>query len=56
MVAYRPAYGTLPLIAAEAPTEFVSVTETEAMDETFPVIVNGTVSENCEPVASDAGF
>ena len=46
----------MALTAAEAPTELVSVTDTEAMVETFPPIVKGTVSENCEPVASDAAL
>ncbi len=51
-----PAYGTLAVAGAEAPTELVSVTVTEAIVETFPLMVNGSISENCEPVASDAGF
>ena len=46
----------MALTAAEAPTELVSVTDTEAMVETFPPIVKGTVSENCEPVANDAAL
>jgi hypothetical protein len=46
----------LVLIGAEAPAELVSVTVTEAIVETSPLMVNGSISENCEPVASDAGF
>lgn len=51
---HHPAYGTTALAAAEAPTEFVSVTDTEAMLDTLPLMVNGIDSENCEPVFSDA--
>ena len=46
----------LALTAAEAPTEFVSVTATAAMVEVLPPTVNGTVSENCDPVANDAAL
>ena len=56
MIAPITGYGTFALTAAEAPAEFVIVTETEATLETFPVMVNGIVSANCDPVASDAGF
>jgi len=37
----------------EVPTELVSVTDTDAMLEMLPLTAKGTVSENCEPVASD---
>ena len=47
-------YLTSALTEADVPAEFVSVTETDAMVERLPPTVKGTVSENCEPVASEA--
>src|SRR5580658_8464782 len=52
----RSSYGTFALAAADVPAEFVSVTDTDAIDDTLPPIVNGTVSENCEPVGNDAAL
>jgi hypothetical protein len=46
-------YGTMALTGAEVPTEFVRVTDTDAIVFTFPPIANGTVSENCEPSGSE---
>ena len=47
------AYGILAPEVAETPAELVSVTEIEAIDDTSPLIVKGTVNENCDPVGSD---
>ena len=44
----RRVYGTGALTAADGPAEFASVTEIEAMSETFSVMANVIVSENCE--------
>src|ERR1700761_8035575 len=46
----RSAYG-LALTAAEVPTEFVSVTETDPSTLVGPDIVNGTVNRNMLPLS-----